>query len=138
MAWHQLGKVYLKSGKFDDALSAFEFSIISDETFTGAYIEKGKAEGAVMSFGCGEIKTKNGQFVGPVVFEDVHPSMSIFRDEIFGPVISVTPFDTGVISQNQSLSFSQPNLLLNHPLQLIEACHPVNLCLLYTSDAADE
>ena len=42
VAWHQLGKVYLKSGKFDDALSAFEFSIISDETFTGAYIEKGK------------------------------------------------------------------------------------------------
>ena len=59
-----------------------------------SYIKKGEAEGAVMSFGCGEIKTKNGQFVGPVVFEDVHPSMSIFRDEIFGPVISVTPFDT--------------------------------------------
>ena len=44
VAWHQLGKVYLKSGKFDDALSAFEFSIISDETFTGAYIEKGEYE----------------------------------------------------------------------------------------------
>ena len=40
---------------------------------------------------------------------------------------SVTPFDTGVISQNQSLSFSQPNLLLNRPLHLIEAYHPVNL-----------
>ena len=42
VAWHQLGKVYLKSGKSENALSAFEFAIISDDTFTGAYIEKGK------------------------------------------------------------------------------------------------
>ena len=42
VAWHQLGKVFLKSGKPEDALSAYEFAIISDDTFTGAYIEKGK------------------------------------------------------------------------------------------------
>ena len=42
VAWHQLGKVFLKSGKSENALSAFEFAIISDDTFTGAYIEKAK------------------------------------------------------------------------------------------------
>ena len=42
VAWHQLGKVYLKCGKSKEALSAFEFAIISDDRFTGAYIEKGK------------------------------------------------------------------------------------------------
>ena len=58
------------------------------------YIEKGQAEGAEITFGSGKIKTESGQFVGPVIFENVRPEMSIFRDEIFGPVISVTPFDT--------------------------------------------
>ena len=37
-----LVKFILKSGKSENALSAFEFAIISDDTFTGAYIEKGK------------------------------------------------------------------------------------------------
>ena len=41
VAWHQLGKILIKSGKFKEALSAFDFAIISDDTFTGAYIEKG-------------------------------------------------------------------------------------------------
>ena len=31
-----------KINKFEEALSAFEFAIISDDTFTGAYVEKGK------------------------------------------------------------------------------------------------
>ena len=42
VAWHQLGKIYLKINKCEEALSAFEFAIISDDCFTGAYIEKGK------------------------------------------------------------------------------------------------
>lgn len=59
-----------------------------------AFIEKGMIEGAKLSFGDGKLKTKTGQFVGPVVFENVDPSMTIYREEIFGPVLSVTPFDT--------------------------------------------
>ena len=42
IAWHQLGLVLLKKGLAKEALSAFDFAIISDDTFTGAYIEKGK------------------------------------------------------------------------------------------------
>tara|TARA_B100001057_G_scaffold131988_1_gene131302 strand:- start:1745 stop:3097 length:1353 start_codon:yes stop_codon:yes gene_type:complete len=42
VAWLQLGKIYLKINKSEEALSAFEFAIISDDCFTGAYIEKGK------------------------------------------------------------------------------------------------
>jgi tetratricopeptide (TPR) repeat protein len=42
IAWHQLGKLYVKLNKCDEALSAFDFAIISDDCFTGAYIEKGK------------------------------------------------------------------------------------------------
>ncbi len=42
VAWHQLGKIYIKINKPEEALSAFEFAIISDDCFTSAYIEKGK------------------------------------------------------------------------------------------------
>ena len=42
VAWHQLGLVLLKNGNQKEALSAFDFAIISDDKFTGAYIEKGK------------------------------------------------------------------------------------------------
>src|SRR5262249_17367070 len=34
---------------------------------------------------------REGFFVGPSVFDDVHPSMAIGRDEIFGPVAAVSP-----------------------------------------------
>ncbi|GAA6202730.1 aldehyde dehydrogenase family protein [Aquicoccus sp. SU-CL01552] len=37
---------------------------------------------------------KDGYYVPPTVFADVAPDNELFRDEIFGPVVSVTPFDT--------------------------------------------
>ncbi len=42
VAWHQLGKQYLVKEMLDEALAAFDFAIISDESFIGAYFEKGK------------------------------------------------------------------------------------------------
>jgi acyl-CoA reductase-like NAD-dependent aldehyde dehydrogenase len=33
-----------------------------------------------------------GHFVAPTIFADVTPSMRLFREEVFGPVVSVTPF----------------------------------------------
>ena len=42
VAWHQLGKQYLELNEFEKALTAFDFAIISDDTFIGAYLEKAK------------------------------------------------------------------------------------------------
>lgn len=42
VAWHQLGKQYMVLKKYEKALAAYEFAIISDDTFVGAYLEKGK------------------------------------------------------------------------------------------------
>jgi len=42
VAWHQLGKQYFTLKQYEKAFSAFEFAIISDDTFVGAYLEKGK------------------------------------------------------------------------------------------------
>lgn len=42
VAWHQLGKQYLELKKYKKALAAFDFAIISDDKFIGAYLERGK------------------------------------------------------------------------------------------------
>ena len=61
------------------------------------YIEKGVAEGAKLVLD-GRAKTvaerPGGYFLGPTLFDGVTPSMTIGRDEIFGPVASITPVKT--------------------------------------------
>lgn len=57
------------------------------------YIEKGKAEGARITAG-GKAPFSKGYFVEPTIFADVTDDMVIAREEIFGPVAVVLPFDT--------------------------------------------
>ncbi|MMZ58087.1 NAD/NADP-dependent betaine aldehyde dehydrogenase [compost metagenome] len=57
------------------------------------YIEKGKAEGARVVAGGGKAFEK-GYFVQPTIFADVTDDMTIAKEEIFGPVVAVLPFDT--------------------------------------------
>ncbi len=42
VAWHQLGKQYVTLGMLNKALTAFDFAVISDDSFVGAYLERGK------------------------------------------------------------------------------------------------
>lgn len=42
VAWHQLGKQYFEKRLYKEALTAYDFAIISDDSFIGAYFEKGK------------------------------------------------------------------------------------------------
>ena len=58
------------------------------------YIEIGKAEGATLLLGGGRpAHLKKGFYVEPTVFMDVSNDMRIAREEIFGPVLVVIPFD---------------------------------------------
>ncbi|HUL83514.1 MAG TPA: aldehyde dehydrogenase [Gammaproteobacteria bacterium] len=53
------------------------------------YIQKGKDEGAKLALGGGRPKgLDRGWFVEPTVFTDVQQTMTIAREEIFGPVVS--------------------------------------------------
>jgi aldehyde dehydrogenase (NAD+) len=53
------------------------------------YIAKGSAEGAKLALGGGRPADLNrGFFIEPTVFTDVTPDMTIFKEEIFGPVVS--------------------------------------------------
>jgi aldehyde dehydrogenase (NAD+) len=58
------------------------------------YIESGKTEGATLRAGGAraDIGTGKGYFVQPTVFSDVKPSMTISREEIFGPVLAAIDF----------------------------------------------
>jgi malonate-semialdehyde dehydrogenase (acetylating) / methylmalonate-semialdehyde dehydrogenase len=56
------------------------------------YVERGVAEGArLVADGRARTLPKDGFFVGPTVFDEVSPAMSIGREEIFGPVATVCP-----------------------------------------------
>ena len=56
-----------------------------------SYIDKGKSEGATCLTGGSRVGNK-GFFIEPTVFDNVTDDMSIARDEIFGPVMSILPF----------------------------------------------
>lgn len=70
------------------------------------YIEKGKVEGARLLTGGNRLTGESydkGYFVEPTVFTDVTPDMSIAREEIFGPVLSIIPvndFDEAISVAN--------------------------------------
>jgi aldehyde dehydrogenase (NAD+) len=60
------------------------------------YIRKGVEEGAKLVVGGDEppADQPSGYFVQPTVFSEVTPEMTIAREEIFGPVLSIIPYDS--------------------------------------------
>ncbi|MDO8151929.1 5-carboxymethyl-2-hydroxymuconate semialdehyde dehydrogenase [Isoptericola sp. b408] len=58
------------------------------------YVELGRSEGRLVAGGGRPEGFPTGNFVAPTVFADVAPDARIFQEEIFGPVVAITPFDT--------------------------------------------
>ncbi|UAK33797.1 aldehyde dehydrogenase [Nocardia asteroides] len=59
------------------------------------YIAKGKAEGARLVLGGGRPEgLDRGWFIEPTIFADVDNKSTIAQEEIFGPVLSVIPYET--------------------------------------------
>jgi aldehyde dehydrogenase (NAD+) len=71
------------------AVSELQFNKIQD------LIQVGIDEGAtLLAGGVGRPENLNrGYYIRPTVFADVTPDMTIYREEIFGPVLSIMPFD---------------------------------------------
>ena len=59
-----------------------------------SYVELGKTEGRLLAGGGRPEGIDTGNYVSPTVFADVPPTARIFQEEIFGPVVTITPFDT--------------------------------------------
>ena len=71
--------------------------VVSEAQFTKIQdlVEIGKKEARLVAGGTGRPDGLNrGYFVRPTVFADVNNDMEIARTEIFGPVLSIIPFDT--------------------------------------------
>ncbi|THW88670.1 ALDH-like protein [Aureobasidium pullulans] len=66
--------------------------MVSKEQFQNVrrYTEKGRDEGANLIYG--NSPPEKGYFITPCVFTDVTPGMSIYREEVFGPVVVITSF----------------------------------------------
>ncbi|KQS97447.1 aldehyde dehydrogenase [Cellulomonas sp. Leaf395] len=58
------------------------------------YIEIGRTEARLVAGGGRPDGFPTGNYVAPTVFADVPSDARIFQEEIFGPVVAITPFDT--------------------------------------------
>lgn len=59
-----------------------------------SYVEIGKTEGRLLAGGGRPEGLEEGNYIAPTVFADVKPDARIFQEEIFGPVVAITPFDS--------------------------------------------
>ncbi|MBG9810393.1 betaine-aldehyde dehydrogenase [Bacillus endophyticus] len=57
------------------------------------YIESGKSQGAELVAG-GKVPFEKGYFMEPTIFANVDDSMTIAKEEIFGPVVAAMPYNT--------------------------------------------
>jgi malonate-semialdehyde dehydrogenase (acetylating)/methylmalonate-semialdehyde dehydrogenase len=83
----------LKVGASDDAAAEMGplVTSLAKDRVTG-YIDAGEADGAKLVVDGRDIVVsgaEKGFFVGPTLFDQVDPQMSIYREEIFGPVLSI-------------------------------------------------
>ncbi|MCJ1463430.1 aldehyde dehydrogenase (NAD(P)(+)) ald5 [Pseudocyphellaria aurata] len=104
-------RIYVQESIYDKFVEKFkeraQKNIVGDpfskDTFQGpqvsqlqydrimGYIDTGKKEGAKLEIG-GDRHGKEGYFIQPTIFSNVHEDMSIMQEEIFGPVCSIAKF----------------------------------------------
>lgn len=60
----------------------------------GSYVEGATRAGASVALGGGALDLGLGQFMAPTILSGVLPEMTVAREEVFGPVLSVLTFET--------------------------------------------
>ena len=107
-------RIYVQEGIYETFVQAFKVHVqevtkignpFSEDTSNGpqvskdqwekimGYIAIGQSEGAKLVCG-GEKYENTGYFVAPTIFVDIKDDMRISREEIFGPVVTITSFKT--------------------------------------------
>ncbi|SSD61898.1 probable Magnesium-activated aldehyde dehydrogenase, cytosolic [Saccharomycodes ludwigii] len=107
-------RIYVQSGIYDHLLASLKKHLeenikvgspFDPENYQGAiigksqfdnimnYIAIGKKEGAKLLTGGERVGTK-GYFIRPTIFYDVKEDMRIVKEEIFGPIVTISKFDT--------------------------------------------
>ena len=84
-----LGDPFDKNTRLGPLASATQRDTVLD------YIEKGKKEGATVVAGGGKpANLHKGYYVEPTIFANVDNKMAVAQEEIFGPVLSIIPYDS--------------------------------------------
>jgi len=106
-------RIYVQSGIYDKFIERFKQRTAANKvgdpfapgTFQGpqvsklqydrvmGYIQDGKAAGATIEHG-GERHGDKGYFIQPTIFSNVTEDMKIVQEEIFGPVCTISKFET--------------------------------------------
>ncbi|MEO7804539.1 MAG: aldehyde dehydrogenase family protein [Actinomycetota bacterium] len=92
----EAAEAYRTGGAFEDGVKLGPLVSDIQRQRVRGYIQKGIDEGARLLTGGAESPEgqAKGFFVRPTVFSDVTPDMTIAKEEIFGPVLSIIPYDT--------------------------------------------
>ena len=92
----EAAETYTPGDPFDPATRLGPLVSAAQRERVRGYIESGIEEGARLLTGGVEPPDglEKGFFVRPTVFSDVTPTMRIAQEEIFGPVLSILPYDT--------------------------------------------
>jgi aldehyde dehydrogenase (NAD+) len=94
LAQAQLAKLPL-GDPFDPATRLGPLASAAQRDRVLRYLETGKAEGATLVTGGGRpAHLSRGYYVEPTIFADVDNAMTIAQEEIFGPVLSIIPYDS--------------------------------------------
>jgi len=84
----EVGDPFKESTTLGPVVSKAQFDRVQD------LISAGISQGATLLTGGTERPTTEGFFVSPTVFSSVTPGMRLSREEVFGPVLSILPYDT--------------------------------------------
>jgi acyl-CoA reductase-like NAD-dependent aldehyde dehydrogenase len=106
LAKAQLAKLTL-GDPFDAKTRLGPLASASQRQTVLGYIDKGKQEGATLVAGGGRpAALPKGYYVEPTVFADVDNRMTVAQEEIFGPVLSIIPYD----SEDQAVAIANDSI----------------------------
>jgi aldehyde dehydrogenase (NAD+) len=91
----QNAETYTPGDPFGDATRLGPLANANQLERVRGYIQKGVEDGAKLVTGGADLPEgiDKGYFVKPTIFSEVKPDMTIAQEEIFGPVLSIIPFE---------------------------------------------
>ena len=90
----EIAKEYTTGNPEDPSTTLGPLASLRQYEKVKSYIESGIQEGARLLYGTVPENSNNGYYISPTIFTCVTSEMSIARDEIFGPVLCVFPYET--------------------------------------------
>lgn len=90
----EIAKEYTTGNPEDSSTKLGPLASLRQYEKVKSYIKSGIQEGARLLYGTVPENSNNGYYISPTIFTCVTSEMSIARDEIFGPVLCVFPYET--------------------------------------------